>query len=428
MTDDGGSPPKPTMEEAKRRLRDFLKHNPHSSIDLLSPEDDNSLHVKNPWGDSSLIIYLGDLPDAIIETLNQLLLPERYSAIWHRDYKSLEVIWTALPLSADLEELKGRKFEFRFKGKKHVCHFTKSSDRLMELAKFTLPITSSGTNFRNLNSYHRFAHRGHDRDDPDTLGEPLSFWVANVSWQDANVLELLENLNFHLAYYDKRSPLVVIHPPPDDGAPKGRSRYIVGKFPKIVTGKALDPNLVSFWSEARLSDPQLAYLLYYRIIEYAAAHFLDEGIRIQLRRLLVAPNLADNLPDALNKIVAAVSPAKIDDHSKVLSVWRRCVDAKYVWQEVSQNLDFFSEDCLFDGGFKAKAIVGKAESESTFCGRPQDGLVNTLRSIRNTLAHGKDQETGTVIRPTTHNAQLLRPWVYLLGIGAGEVVLLKDVT
>ncbi len=46
----------------------------------------------------------------------------------------------------------------------------------------------------------------------------------------------------------------------------------------------------------------------------------------------------------------------------------------------------------------------------------------TIRSIRNALSHGKEQSVSSVIAPTPENFQNIQPWVGLISIAAGEVV------
>jgi len=48
------------------------------------------------------------------------------------------------------------------------------------------------------------------------------------------------------------------------------------------------------------------------------------------------------------------------------------------------------------------------------------------KEIRNSLSHGNDIETLGSILPTKTNEQLLKPWVNLLKIVAGEVILNRN--
>lgn len=57
-----------------------------------------------------------------------------------------------------------------------------------------------------------------------------------------------------------------------------------------------------------------------------------------------------------------------------------------------------------------------------------ESITRSLRDIRNALSHGRDQRTSSVIVPSSRNLHYLQPWVNLIAVVAGEVVLYKDAT
>ena len=113
---------------------------------------------------------------------------------------------------------------------------------------------------------------------PAELMDPLSFWVSNIQAVDNNTIDMLRNLNFFLTYYDFASPVILIHDVEELLPISTKLRYIKGKFPVDITGRPLDPNLLSFWTAANSANAILRFILYYRIIEYAAFHFIDDKI------------------------------------------------------------------------------------------------------------------------------------------------------
>lgn len=142
------------LAAVRARLAPFLELNPASSVLRTKPKSGAPLcFVAKPWGDRSLAINVVDPSDALIAALNTLRLPERLSAIWHADIKKLEVIWTARKLPEMWEEVKERRFTFKYRGISHICHFTASSDRLLEISAATIPLASSTSGFRNMNSF-----------------------------------------------------------------------------------------------------------------------------------------------------------------------------------------------------------------------------------------------------------------------------------
>lgn len=172
----------------------------------------------------------------------------------------------------------------------------------------------------------------------------------------------------------------------------------------------------------------MSFLLYFRVIEYAAIHYIDSSIRSQLRKLLKAPNINGNIDATIEGIVGSIHIQKIDDTQRFKAVLRQCVDPKLLWKDVEPNLQFFAKDTEFDGGFTVKSLVSTSDGESTFCTRGVESFSESAKKIRNALAHGKDMETAGVITPTTRNVKQLLPWVHLMATAAGEVVLYKDAT
>jgi hypothetical protein len=51
----------------------------------------------------------------------------------------------------------------------------------------------------------------------------------------------------------------------------------------------------------------------------------------------------------------------------------------------------------------------------------------TIRSLRNALAHGKEHKITTVMAPTIQNFSNIQPWADLISVAAGEVVVYYSV-
>ncbi|MCG9916799.1 MAG: hypothetical protein MH112_10645 [Phenylobacterium sp.] len=242
------------------------------------------------------------------------------------------------------------------------------------------------------------------------------------------LIDIINHLNFYLSYFDDMCPTVVIHEPAfESGGNLRRTRYISGEFPRTISGSELNSQLLGFWSSTSKEEtPVMRFILYYRIIEYASHHYLDEAVRRSITRILSSPNVRDKLPSVVEEITDIISVKKNDDIPKFKGIVNKCVDKSLVWREIQANRAFFLKETKFDGGFSVKALISDAETEAAFCQKGLDHFCDLLRKIRNALSHGRDQETGGVISPTTKNFDLLRPWVHLIGTAAGEVVLYKD--
>ena len=172
----------------------------------------------------------------------------------------------------------------------------------------------------------------------------------------------------------------------------------------------------------------IAFILYYRIIEYAAFHYIESKIRTDLKRIITAPDFDAHSISTIDSIVGSFGITKLEDISRFRSVIRNCVKPSVLWPDVQINMPFFVRDTKFDGGFIVKALVNSKETSDSFDHSRVEAFSESIRKIRNTLSHGKDQETSGIITPTLNNFNLLRPWLHLIATAAGEVVLTKDIT
>lgn len=417
----------PTIDAAAEKLAPFFETNPYSTIDR-SGENPAWLQISKPWGDPSVAFIIEEGFDRLAETLNGVVLPERLSGIWHRDTRKLEIIWTTYRLPAIWEEVFGRKFTFEHRGSRHSCEFALTSDRVMILAEHFRAVGVSETGHRNMPSFRSMAVFRAAKQEAAHLDKPRSFWIDNIDWDEGLTLDLITHLNFFMRYFDGLTPVVLVHAGQTEPQIPKRTRYIRNKFPSVIVSSELDENLLSFWSFAEDGNAMLRFLLYYRILEYAAVHFIDNAIRDDLRKLLLAPDLRANLSQSVEQMVGVMSATKLSDAQRLQGLMRKGVDSALVWRDIKANIGFFSKDTDFDGGFSIRAIVGANDTEATFQARGLENLADALRKIRNALSHGRDQETKGVIRPTRKNFELFRPWVHLIATAAGEVVLYKDAT
>jgi hypothetical protein len=394
------------LDECKKRLEDFAKRNPQSCIEELQLSGEKHCAVVKPWNDDSLIIVLDDKAE-LFEALNNIYLPERFSALWHADTKAFEIIWTALPVRG--WEAKDRNFTFSFEGEDYDCCFRPSSDRLLALAANAKPVKSSKTFHRNLISFMFF-------NDNDPAGqppfEPRSFWVKPVNWEDDKVLRLAQHLNFYMSYYDIGTPRIMLNATKSEElAVRPRTRYIDGKFPEQIEGRLLDDHLLHFW-DASLSGDAARKLIYcYRIIEYASFSYVDAKTRSAVRRMLASPTFGRRVDEAAEKIVSTVLTTKLDEIPRINALLEEAVDADLVWNEINQNLEAFSCETTFDGGFKVAPLLHGNDKRGAFLTAWPYSVHGALRGIRNALSHGRDQKTASVITPTTANFNRLRPWV-----------------
>ena len=430
------------LETETKALKLFLTQNKWSSLSALESKE-HGLHfvyVDKPWGDDSLGLYVGtdgkDAPErnALIEALNNVILPQRLSAIYHRDRSSLEIIWTAYQLDSDVADIGDRKFEFAYDGKNFACEFSRTSDRLLAIAQRAIFLKISDSQFRNLNSFQAFmedqneATEVNEAEERIKFGTPLSLYIHGIKWNEEKVLEIIRHLNFYLKFYDGNCPYIVIHPSQDTDKFKERNRYINGAFPNIIVSRKLNPTWLAFWNAAYDQDDQTRFLLHYRILEYSASYHLQSTQRAEARRILSTPHLLHDIENTIDRFAGLVREDRNNDHSRFTKTFEEIVKPETIWSEILRNPDAFTKPVDLEGGFRIEAIVSKVEDISYFIPKGMESVARTLRAIRNGLAHGGEAQSGRLILPTNRNYKKLVPWGQVIAAAAGEVVLYDHLT
>jgi len=409
----------PEVKDPNKLFAPFLADHPVAKIAEVDLGDRKRHVIEKPWGDDSLVLLIApanakDLANA----LNQVILPQRFSAIWHKDTKDLEVIWTAFKLSGQGKEIANRKFDFSLGTKTYHCEFGKSSDRLISIGMAFVQIKGTETNYRNLISFEAFATRreGAIKQRIDT---PRSFWIRNVDWNEDSILDLAYHINFYMSYFDDKTAKIIIHPRPEVSTVKPQERYIAGKFPSQIKGKVIDPNVLHFWEAAHGADDQSkSFLYYYRLIEYASTTYIDREARVVVRRLLGQPNVLDDVHTLTEQLVLAAQSTKQEDEQRIRHLLDDTVDKVQLWVEIEKNRSLFAKETKFEGGFKLEALIGDGaqKADNLDLGK----FAKHIKDIRNALSHGRDIRTQMVIIPTRRNFDLLQPWVTLMCIVAGQ--------
>ncbi|PFG64316.1 hypothetical protein AXZ77_2951 [Thioclava sp. ES.031] len=419
-------------DEIKEKLATFLEKNSYSEI--LTGED-GTIFIASPWGDKTIGLVVPketEKQDSLFDSLNVCTLPEKYSAIYHRDTKQLEVIWTAYRLNSASAETAEREFEFLFDGNTHKCWFGGASQRLMNIASCAEPVSNStATNYRNLMSFIILQRLGDDEDNHHggrALSTPRSFYIelGELDWEEID--SLVSHLNAYMSYYDTKTPQVLIHEPiiKDFAA---RDRYLHGDFPSKISGREIDINALTYWREATLSSNEIVtFLTCYRIIEYLAFHFIEAQTRSRIKKVLSSPHALSKIDTTMRSVVEALSAKNAtEDIPKAQNLVSETIDMELLWAEIQRHKDYFCKPTNFDGGYAVKNLITDKDTCDTFSNNGVRNTLDRLRGIRNALSHGQDQQTRSVIRPTAHNRRLIRPWLNLIEIIAGEAMLNSEV-
>lgn len=413
----------PDLVNLRIRLELFLKANPSTRVGTIE-KPKKGVVIFSPWADESIIIHLDDPPDDLIQFLNGVVLPERFSAVYHSDSRKLEFIYTPYPLS---DEIAGRAFTFTYKKVAHNCSFGDCSKGLLSLAKYARP-TRKGSNseYRNLPLIQQYVWKkeGVAGFEKSSVVHPSSFWVDNVDWNESEVLELARAMNFYMNYYDTRAPMILIHTPRDQSVlSQPQTQFRHGKFPKTILAKSIDYELYHLWNAGRSIDPARRFVYNYQILEYLAFYVIDDEMRSRLKNRLSAPHALDDIGGIVDQLLEVTLDSKLHDSAKIEMLLKKCVDPKIIWREIKRNMAFFERSTEFEGGFVANSIAKSDWNDKDFEKNWPTTFAQALRNIRNALSHAKEQRMSNVITPTNCNLIKLQNWGTLISLAASEAVL-----
>ncbi|MFC1932155.1 hypothetical protein ACFLXU_00790 [Chloroflexota bacterium] len=415
-----------TVDYFKERLTTFLANNPKSNI-VKAKE---IIVLEEPWEDDSVSIRLPvKIADKLIEVLNSLVLPPRFSCIFHVDKRIAEFIWGPQAKNSDIIS---RVFSFNFDGHNYKCYFAEVSDRLELLARCGVRRKyNSSTEYRNLLSLRQHyldkIKKGSELTE-DSI--PVSFFIDGFeSYDEPLLIDISKNLNFNMKYFDRESPLILIHTPPSSiEIAKEQIRFIDDSFPNVIASKSKDSLLLDLVSAALRSDVRMSYLYYYQVIERGSYFYISDTTKSTLAKIINSPDIQANSNSYIDRIVETVlQDSKSDEESRIEKVIKSLCNPTVLWKEISTNISFFSKPTTFDGGFATNPIIDESGNFEYFCSCWHPAIIHQLRHIRNALAHGREKTFGSVIHPTPHNDQLLIPWVALIGRVAEEVILYSKI-
>ena len=420
---------KHTIDYFKERLTDFIANNPKSNIIKRKIRDKDDIILEEPWEDKTISIGLyGKHVPQLIDTLNSLILPPRFSAIFHIDTNVAEFIWSAIPND---EEIISRSFNFNFNGSNYKCYYAQASAKLRILATHTLRrVWYSPYEHRNILSLRQyFRDREEDPDQVENL-TPISFFIEGFnSYDETSLVELSKNLNFNMCYFDRKSPFIYIHSLTSSPESVNKPiQYINESFPNIIVSMPKDPLLLDLSSEAAQSAERMSYLYYYQVIERASYFYLGDSTKSKLNKLLNSPDIQNNTDIYIERITDTVlEDARADDDSKIEKVTKALCVPQNLWKEISSNIAFYSKPTSFDGGFTTNPIIPEGSDYSHFCSCWHPSLIHQIRHIRNALVHGREKTYGSTISPTLYNDQLLLPWVTIIRRIAEDIILYSKI-
>jgi hypothetical protein len=406
-------------------LTRFLQINPTARLD----EEGERPVVETPWNDDSLAIEIDPGNVALLEALNNVILPPTLTAIYHTDTSYLEFIFSVRPND---DHLWKRQFDFTYRGATYSCKYAASSERLLAIAAACTPRKPmSPTDHRNLRVFRDFAK---PNDLPSRLRaffngrSPMSFFLGPIEVHSSDqVHDLARHLNFHMFYFDRETPQVIIHSPQaSQPAIFEQPTPAPPPFPSSVLASPIDDHILDLLGGAQQTTGRLAFLYYYQILEYAAFYYFEESVRHEISKILRRPDVLSSIDICLPLIIDELVEYRQPDEQKLAAVIQRAADPFRVWQVIASYISQFSEPIEFDGGFQQPTLAREGWGPDDFSAAWIPKLPDALRKVRNALVHSREYRLGHTIAPTRDNLERLQPWVRLIEEVASQVALYRS--
>jgi hypothetical protein len=419
------------VSKYQNEIAPFLERNPFSKVQIVG----DSTFVTKPWNDESVSFFLEDWNEEImVPVLNDVILPPRFTSVYHVDTKTMEFIYTVLP---EDDPCAARQFSFRLDGRLYSCKFALSSREVLTLAASAAFEGLSLTSNRNLSTVRewlksRVKNGSKARKSKEEVStrralskkKPMSFFVKGFKkYDEEEMITVSKHMNFLTYYYDRDCPMIVIHSPQTESVSPKQLQFIATAFPEKIVSKSYNPLLLDLAVEARRVEPRLQFIYYFQILEYASFHYVEDEVRRQLLTIISSPDIHSNSEKYVSSILDTISGSRIGEEDKMQKVVKSACRLDDIWKEVQQNIPYFSKTTKFDGGFVVDPIVAENTNLENFRVICYPKIINTINSIRNALVHGREKKSGSVIAPNPRNDLLIQPWVSVIGRMAEQVII-----
>lgn len=374
--------------------------------------------MRKVWNDSSFH-FVHNSWDSM-SYLKNLVFPKELFAIYHRDKDLYEFIYLPLKCKEQLA------FSYYYQGKEFHLYYDKPSKEFEKLALHvkTDDIPVNYDRVLGLMSYSQFYNS------KSASQMPTNFFIKG-DFKDLPYIEHLQffkHVNFLMTFYRRDSPTILLFDTSDvsecDVKRPCKSNH--STFPQVIRTRKYDSTLLDLLEAARSSqNNRLAYIFYYQVLEYCSYYYLENDVRKQVENVVLAPDVLNSNQYAhrVLEILSDYTKNKTDAQRLDKLIVDHC-ELNDIIDELRDNIDYFSHDIQFDGGFVTKALFNKPEDINN----PSKDLFTSIRkgidSIRNVLVHARESRENVIISPTLRNAALLKPYLYLVRRIA-EVVVIK---
>ena len=414
----------------EKQLEPFFKHNPHSKVRKIR-KGGKFYYITNPWNDKSVAFILkGRTQSDLIAALNNIILPPRFTALYHLDSNTMEYIYTLLD---EDDPCYRRQFDFTIDGKAYSCKFRNATDRLLILSKFFRRAgQESETDHRNLPLLREYIEYSSKKlkktavEDYFAGMKPISFFVTGFErFHEDEITEVSKHLNFFMQYYDRESPTILIHSAQKEiEEPAKQLQFVETGFPTTISTRSKDTFLLGLALAAMEQvETRLQFLYYYQILEYASFYYIRDDTKRELLKIINAPDIHSNPEKYIPRILDTVGESRQEEEAKIDKIIKTWCSPDIVWNELQQNLSYFCKKQEFEGGFILDPFISEDMTLESFSAIWHPKTSVTLRYIRNALVHGREKRFGLVIAPTQENDLKLSPWISVIRRVAEQVLI-----
>lgn len=418
----------PGVAGIERELNKFLINNKFAKI----KKEGKRYVIDRPWNDQSIAFSLeAKTKDKLIDTLNNVILPPRFTAIYHLDSNVMEYIYALLPKENPYRE---REFNFKVEKDSYRCKFSESTEKLLTISRsFVRTDGYPHAHYRNLSQFRAYSDRkGKLVADVNYYAtrEPVSFFVEGFkAYDEEKILEVSRHLNFFMTYYDRHAPTIDIHSIENDTGALSKVRVMLeSKFPHDISTKRHNSFLLDIATAAHdTRDIRLSFLYYYQILEYTAFYYIESKVKNEMMKTICVPHIHVDPGKCLEKLLEVMTELRVSDEKKIAKVIQDYCCPDVIWEEIILNKDHFAKKNQFDGGFKMDLFIDKDMTRDSFVSMWTPKTSDKLRHIRNALVHGRESRHGFAIAPTLKNDIKLRPWLSLIRRIAEQIIICNPI-
>ncbi len=225
-------------------------------------------------------------------------------------------------------------------------------------------------------------------------------------------------------YYDRGSPLILIHTPEDEKLKSAkRLQLLESTFPQHITTKKHDSFFLNLLYTALQVEVRLQYIYYYQVLEYAAFYYIDSNIKSSLLRIINTPDIQSEPEKYISEMLDKITELNQGDEAKIDRIVQTRCNPEILWKEIEHNKEFFLKEQKFDGGYVLDPCISGDMTYQGFSVAWHPKLIKCLRGVRNALVHGRERRVANIISPTKQNDLKLRSLTPIIHRMAEQVII-----